>query len=583
MVVSFLPNMIQLLYAYQRAKISDNSGAKIIAMTQAEALKILKTGANVFLTGEPGSGKTFVTNEYVWYLKQAKVEVAVTASTGIAATHLGGRTVHSWSGIGVRTKLDKYDLDRIASTERIVRRIENAHILIVDEISMLSADTLSMIDAVCREVRRAGDKAFGGLQAVFVGDFFQLPPVTERGEGIAAKFAYESPAWAAADPAVCYLTEQYRQDDLDFLTVLKAIRSNAFGDEHKQHILARKTDRSAVPDWIPRFFPHNAEVDRVNEQMLEKLAGSPRAFEMAAKGPQNLVQTLKKGCLSPEILLLKPGAAVMFTKNSPKAGFVNGTLGIVKNFDSATGLPRVRTRSNRTIVASPVDWSIEENGRVRAKITQLPLRLAWAITVHKSQGISLDAAAMDLSGAFEYGQGYVALSRVRSLSGLHIFGWNEKTFQVHPEILARDFQFRQASDMAKMALAKLSPPELRKIHQDFAARIGGQPQTQKEQADTLDTYTATLVFWKEGKTVSEIAAVRELKESTILSHIEKLSAQGKLSKNELSRLLTPDLARALPEIRAVFQELKAEKLSPVYEKFAGKYSYDDLRIARMML
>lgn len=552
-------------------------------MTQAQALSILKIGANVFLTGEPGSGKTYLINEYVTYLRRRKIEPAITASTGIAATHIGGMTVHSWSGIGVRDKLDKYDLDRIASIERVAHRIENARTLIIDEISMLSAETLSMVDMVCREVRRSPDSPFGGLQVVFVGDFFQLPPITENRESSKVKFAYGSSAWVASDPVVCYLTEQYRQDDEIFLEVLKAIRNNTFGSTHERHIAARKSERKTVSDAIPKLFPHNADVDYLNQKMLQKLPGEPQEFTMSQKGRANLVESLKKGCLSPERLLLKTGAAVMFTKNNPKSGFVNGTLGAVKSFNSATGLPVVRTRNNRSIQVEPAEWKLEENGRVRASITQLPLRLAWAITVHKSQGMSMDEAAMDLTSVFEFGQGYVALSRVRRLSGLHIFGWNERTFQVHPQTLERDQDFREASKLAEQAVAGLSLAELEEKQNNFAARCGGVAETAEEGInDELDTYSETLVLWNNGKTIEEIADARSLKTGTILSHIEKLSRQGKISKAGLSRLLTPALDKALPEIHGAFRELGTDKLSLVNQKFSGRYSYDALRIARIM-
>src|SRR3989338_795530 len=145
-------------------------------MTQSEALDILKTGANVFLTGEPGAGKTHTVNEYVRYLRACKVEPAVTASTGIAATHIGGMTIHSWSGIGIKRWLDKYSLDSIASREYVSKRMRAAHVLIIDEVSMLAPETLDMVDAVCREVRQ-NQQSFGGLQVLLVGDFFQLPPV----------------------------------------------------------------------------------------------------------------------------------------------------------------------------------------------------------------------------------------------------------------------------------------------------------------------------------------------------------------------------------------------------------------------
>ena len=195
-------------------------------MTQKEALDILKTGANIFLTGEPGSGKTHTINEYVEYLRERGIEPSITASTGIAATHIGGMTIHSWSGIGIKTYLDKYELDKLGSSEYLAKRVGKAKVLIIDEVSMLSAETLSMVDAVCREVRRS-DEPFGGLQTVFVGDFFQLPPIVKvndesqneyaQAELIESapigRFACDAPVWAKAKPIVCYLTEQYRHDD----------------------------------------------------------------------------------------------------------------------------------------------------------------------------------------------------------------------------------------------------------------------------------------------------------------------------------------------------------------------------------
>ncbi|TSC67599.1 MAG: ATPase AAA [Parcubacteria group bacterium Gr01-1014_66] len=187
-------------------------------MTQDEALKILKTGANIFLTGEPGSGKTHTINAYVAWLRERGIEPAVTASTGIAATHIGGYTIHSWSGIGVRKNLSDYDLDTIARNKRITRRVLQARALIIDEISMLSANTLSMVDTACRGIRH-NQKPFGGLQVVLVGDFFQLPPVNRREHETEQQafslgdkqrqFAFASPAWKALNPLVCYLSEQH--------------------------------------------------------------------------------------------------------------------------------------------------------------------------------------------------------------------------------------------------------------------------------------------------------------------------------------------------------------------------------------
>ena len=450
-------------------------------MTQEEALAILKTGVNVFLTGEPGAGKTHTINEYASYLRSRGIEPSITASTGIAATHIGGTTVHSWSGIGIRNYLDKYTLDKISTTEYLSKRIRRAKVLVIDEVSMLGPETFSMVEAVCRDIRQNND-AFGGLQVILVGDFFQLPPIVKQEinnpqaellETAKPRFAYNSPAWKRTNPVVCYLTEQHRQDDNNFLELLSAIRSNNFNDEHLSQLETRKITAEALPDKAVKLYTHNFNVDRTNDAMLETFSGKPVTFTMTTKGSPWLVETLQRGCLSPYNLILKVGAKVMLTKNNHKEGFVNVTLGTVEGFDSYVGLPIIRTYDRRRITVEKMDWSVDENGKSRAKISQLPLRLAWAITVHKSQGMSLDEAVVDLSGVFEFGQGYVALSRVRRLTGLHLLGWNERAFAVHPEVLKEDSAFRASSEAALTAFAQMPPEELQKMHDDFVKACGG--------------------------------------------------------------------------------------------------------------
>ena len=197
-------------------------------MTQDEALALLKTGASVFLTGQPGSGKTHTVNRYIQWLKRQGIEFAYTASTGIAATHGHGVTIHAWSGIGVRETLNARDLDTLAANRRLATRIERTQVLVIDEISMLPARSLTLVDTVCRHIRGV-PSPFGGLQIVLVGDFFQLPPVVRRdaqaamlplGDGedpFGAEFAHASSAWRDLAPTVCYLSEQHRQSDKPFL------------------------------------------------------------------------------------------------------------------------------------------------------------------------------------------------------------------------------------------------------------------------------------------------------------------------------------------------------------------------------
>ncbi|HWB34099.1 MAG TPA: PIF1 family ATP-dependent DNA helicase [Candidatus Paceibacterota bacterium] len=476
-------------------------------MSQEEALTILKTGANVFLTGEPGSGKTYTVNAYVAWLREHGIEPAITASTGIAATHIGGYTIHSWSGIGIKKHLSSYDLDRITQNEKVVGRVRSAKILIIDEISMLSAATFSMVEAVCREVR-GNHQPFGGLQVLLVGDFFQLPPVVSRednneetglfsgSKGLeiepvaehersesevrgsvsnpSTQFAFSSSAWKSLNPLVCYLEEQHRQEDDDFLNILGAIRSGDIDETHREMLASRRKTRAEA--GVTQLFSHNADVNQINDQELAKISEVARVFSMTSRGPDRLVDALKRGCLSPESLALKVGARVMFTKNDVAGrSYVNGTLGTVTDF-SQTGYPVVKTHSGKSLVVEPAEWQIVDQGRVLAQITQLPLRLAWAMTVHKSQGMSLDAAHMDLRQAFEYGQGYVALSRVRTLSGLSLAGLNERALEVHPEITEKDRELRAASDAARRAFFALPESELSQMQINFIKACGGSAE-----------------------------------------------------------------------------------------------------------
>lgn len=528
-------------------------------MTQEQALAIMKTGANVFLTGEPGSGKTHTINRYVAHLRAHGIEPAVTASTGIAATHIGGMTVHSWSGIGIKAALSRYDLDRIVGNERVFKRLAKARVLVIDEISMLDARTLGMVDAVCREVRR-NKSPFGGLQTVFVGDFFQLPPVNHAatvpakggpasggqrgfafgggGEQRSVEFAFLSAAWSRLRPVVCYLTEQHRQDDPEFLALLSAIRSDAVGDEHVRALEARASARDASSKDAVKLFSHNSDVDRVNDAELDRLTEKARAFAMQTSGPEHLVDSLKRGCLSPEELRLKQGAAVMFTRNDPRARFVNGTLGTVVGFGKETGVPNVRTRDGARIEAEPMEWRIEDQGQALASVRQVPLRLAWAMTIHKSQGMSLDAAVMDLGSAFEFGQGYVALSRVRRLSGLFLLGCNERALKVHPDILAQDRVFRAESQTAEEESARFSSEERAEIENAFIVACGGKkgvaqkkscsvsdirvghPKAYARWSDQEEGRLAEL-FYK-GTPVKEIARRLERKRGGITSRLKKI-------------------------------------------------------------
>lgn len=553
-------------------------------MTQERALAILKTGANVFLTGEPGAGKTHVINQYIAWLEAAGLTVAVTASTGIAATHIGGMTIHAWSGIGIKDTLSPYDLENITTKEKNIKRAKSAKVLVIDEISMLDGKVLDMVDKVLRTIRQTAEP-FGGLQVIFVGDFFQLPPVTRRGDIM--RYAFESYAWQQLKPLICYITEQYRQEDELLLSLLSSIRRNEIEEDH--YTLLQEQTTIAYEHIEPtRLYTHNADVDAVNAAKLAELPGAGRTYRMQGTGRKPLIEGLVKNCLSPETLTLKEDAMVMCTKNNFEAGYVNGTLARVVGFDE--GLPIIELMDGTRITMKPVTWEVVEDKKILASIEQLPLRLAWAITVHKSQGMSLDAAEVDLSKAFVYGQGYVALSRVRTLEGLKVNGMHPNALQVDPKIVHADKRFQEASEDAEEAFAAMEEAEIETMHERFVIAQGGKVPTGEvtsrvpaERTKQVDTFTQTKTLLAEGKTVAQIMRVRNLTESTVWTHIERLAADGQLTITDIRQLEPADLD--WETIRVTLDEAIAkhgtERLKPLYEETNEVFPYELIRLARV--
>ncbi len=409
-------------------------------MNQGLALEVLLSGESAFVTGPAGTGKTYLLNQFVRLAKYDGKHVSVTATTGLAATHLGGTTIHAWSGIGVLDTLPDRFADHIAKGRREI--IEKTDILLIDEISMMHDFRLDMVDEVCRLVRKQPDVPFGGIQVVMSGDFFQLPPVN-RGDSRAGGFVVSSNAWRELDPVIIYLSDQYRQrEGDDLLEILTAMRAGDLRRRHAEKLLERTEVELPFGELITELHTMNVDVDRINEVKLRELPGDELIYSQATTGSDNYVENLQRSVLAPAVLTLKQGALVMAVKNDAARRYVNGSIGIVKDFEPGTDFPVVEYMNGKVVTMMPDTWELRDGDKKRASISQVPLRLAYAITVHKSQGMTLDAARVDLRKAFVEGMGYVALSRVRNIATLYLDGINQMALRVSPEAQQIDINLR---------------------------------------------------------------------------------------------------------------------------------------------
>ncbi|MFZ2038700.1 MAG: AAA family ATPase [Minisyncoccia bacterium] len=551
---------------------------RITRMTQSEALEILKSGHNAYVTGPAGSGKTYLLNKYIKFLRDNNVEVGITASTGLAATHMGGVTIHAWSGLGIRNELTEYDLDKLEERQYLWRRFEKVKVLIIDEVSMLHHYRLDLVDRVLRHFKR-NEKPFGGIQVVLCGDFFQLPPVVRAGEP-KAQFAYNSEAWKSLDLRICYLEEQHRQTDKDFIGVLNAIRE-ARVNEETLNLLRNCYGKKSKCDIEPtRLHTHNENVDTINAAELKKITGDTYTYKMSDKGAERLVELLEKSCLAPRELHLKVGAKVMFVKNNNEQGFVNGTLGVVESCDHFG--PIVRTTTGQIIKVEPATWMIEENGKLKAEIKQYPLRLAWAITVHKSQGMSLDSVEVDLSKSFEKGMGYVALSRVRTLAGLKLLGLNKNALEVSEEILKYDGEMRRIS-MEQTAEQNQLAVEIKNREQaEFLTKIKSSKKDKVKKKTAAEEIKELL---REKKSLKEMAKIRGVKVESILDNLEKIAdVEGHASMSHLKKEISSvKFKKIYSAFKDMFSENRDYRLSPIKNKLGSGVTFEEIRLVRLFV
>ena len=566
-------------------------------MKQTTALDILKTGENCFVTGSAGTGKSYLLNQYIHYLKERKITPTITAPTGIAASHLGGQTIHSFFGLGIRDQIDEGFLKSLRTKKHILKRFEKLKVLIIDEISMVSPEIFTAIDRILRAFIEPF-APFGGVQVVVCGDFFQLPPVSK--EPREKRFAWQSPAWRELAFHSCYLDEKYRQDDPRLIQLLDEIRSGTLSDT-SHTLLQERIDATLSLDYTPtKLYTHNVDVDGINKAELEKLSTPTYTFEAITKGSERDITKILGMSLLKEALTLKRDAVVIFIKNSQEGSYVNGTTGVVTGFDSNDGLPIVTLADHTRLKVTREEWVLEdEEGKRLATITQVPLRLAWAITIHKSQGMTLDSAQIDLSKTFEMGQGYVALSRVKNSQTLKLLGINEMALRVDPLIRTVDQRIQHASQQAQATLEAIE--DLPRVQRSHIRELGGTNNTAQiarmrtslnQKSSTTpkpSSHQQTLALLPQHPTLTALAKARGLTTNTILTHLAKLKEADPTLDLEPFRPSPKHFKPILKAIEALkhdanhadYNEAGKLKLKSIYDKLEGKIGYEKIQLVML--
>lgn len=417
---------------------------------QKEAFQAIVQGKNIFLTGGSGTGKSTLVHLFKKTYDKNKT-IAITSTTGISALLVGGTTIHSYAGIGLGNGIAEDLAEVIMKKHYLRKRWNDLDTLIIDEVSMLSPELLDKLDYIAKTVRRGpvslkhpkSDLPFGGIQLILTGDFLQLPVVGSD------DFCFESNSWPEIIDKVYYLTEIIRQPDPEFQDILNELRFGKVSKKGRKLLKSRigvelYNDLGILPT---RIHTTNYAVDTINENELDKLAtegaksgGSTDFFEYEmeiyfhefVQNREQALERTKKNCLAPAKLQLCLKAQVMLLYNLDlPEGLANGSRGVVIGF--MNDLPIVRFLNGVERIIDYHTWTTEEGKKKQVSITQLPLKLAWCVTVHKSQGATLDYASIDLSNVFEYGQAYVALSRVKNKEGLSIIDVDFEKIRAHPK------------------------------------------------------------------------------------------------------------------------------------------------------
>lgn len=410
---------------------------------QQSTLDLMLAGESIFLTGPAGVGKSAIIKAFME--QSENKHIAITSTTGISAVHIGGSTLHSYLGIGIGEDDAEKLISKIKSKWYSQNRWKKLQTLIIDEVSMLTGELFDKLEYIAQEIRMNDEEAFGGVQLILCGDFLQLPPV-DKSDNKVPDYCFSAECWNSCIKHTIHLTEIFRQNnDVAFQKALNQIRFADFDSDTRELLDSRigaelKNEMGIKPT---KLYTTNAKVNRVNTKELMKLRDG-RKFkkykmktEPIGNAPNFVVDRCKKNCIVvPELLLCIDAQVMLLTNLDLENGLANGSRGVVTKF-SEHGFPTVAFLNGMEVEIEPHVWDINENEQPVVSIRQIPLKVAYAITIHKSQGSTIDYAEIDLSKSFEYGQSYTALSRVKSIEGLSIIGIDYLKIKAHP--LALDF------------------------------------------------------------------------------------------------------------------------------------------------
>jgi ATP-dependent exoDNAse (exonuclease V) alpha subunit len=398
-----------------------------LSLEQQQALEILQSGENIFLTGGAGSGKSFLIRQF---LRSENPKIfPILASTGAAAVLIGGRTFHSFFGLGIMDGGPQKTLERIKSDPRTLKRIAGVEGIVIDEISMIPGSAFEVAEKAAR-IARANELPWGGLRVIAVGDFAQLPPVTRSGE---REWCFQSLSWERSGFQVCLLKHNQRvQKDTLFLDVLADAREGQMTERLKQFLNAR-VRKDQIEDKAPRLFPRRDQSEEFNMRELGLLKTPLVRIPSIYLGQEKQIEVLKKAAPVPGELVLKEGAHVLFIQNDPQKRWINGTRGVISEI--APDKIIVEKSRGREVTVDKVQFAIQNaEGEVVASVIQFPLTLAYATTIHKSQGATMDQLWVDLGRLWEPGHAYVALSRLSSAEGLNVLSWSPRSFITDPAV-----------------------------------------------------------------------------------------------------------------------------------------------------